>query len=875
MRSLLRDFAIFDAMPNDPFNPEQRRKLEERYTQSQPESSSTPPNSILLDYTDFFESYELMIKYRSLLPQGAGEELQVARQPMEHLVGIRNRVMHSRPLEPDDFATVYDASVTLLNHKNLKWSSLKATRSRLTEEPSFVLSLRIPEYPWLQPNGIPHNLPLPEFDDTGYIGRLKDRDDITKLILGHHRIVTILGEGGVGKTATLVKCLYDLIDSINKQFDMIIWVSLKNQVLTASGAQDIANSITSVTGLYKAIAKPLGVPDRELSTNILSDLHEYLSEFKILLAIDNLETIQTNELQEFIRDLPPHTKLVITSRIGLGELEIRRPLQPLNEAEAAQLLRRYSQVHAVDSLAKLPQTDIIHFCKRLHFNPLAIRWFVTSVQRGTAIQSLLSHQSDLLSFCVQNVYEKLSDESHYILEIMIAARRPLGEAELAYLANRSAISVRQQIFEISGTMILKQIHKKLLDSTIETQYALTEFSRQYFETHRRPSSQTVQMVSSRLSELASAVESAGRFTDSDPYNPRAIRIRSNNDRVAARLLQIALVESQRKSPERAMGLITQAKNVAPTYPEVYKISAFIKANTNDYHGAQEDYEQAIELSPDAPQLYFLYAGFCAYKLNDSTQALALIDRANQLDPNNLNVLADRARYLAFTGRIDEAWAIFEKLLNDVSKHNVRFQIKTYDKSLNCLHRMMERARESRDIQRATSLAATIFRIIDAASSAFPSETSFAHSFCDTLQDIAFAAARSKNKDLITQVAIRFIELNNILTHDKSFHPSLVSIANTANALNIDPESRDSLAKLAEDHGINLSKGHIIGTVTRIHADGRSGLILSDHDKVDYFFHFERLMPHVRWKDVCLGARVSFVAGANRQGPLASYVEVVD
>src|SRR5262249_8495453 len=155
-----------------------------------------------------------------------------------------------------------------------------------------------------------------------------------------------------------------------------------------------------------------------------------------------------------------------------------------------------------------------------------------------------------------------------------------------------------------------------------------------------------------------AVEAAGMFSELDPYDHRAIRVRSSNDRVAARLLQKAIIESKKKQFPKALELITQAKELAPTYPEVYKVSAFIKAHCDDFFGARSDYEQALDLSPDSPQILFLYAGFLAYRLNDSAAALEAIERAAQLDPQNVNVRAERARYLTFLGRYEEAWPLF-------------------------------------------------------------------------------------------------------------------------------------------------------------------------------------------------------------------------
>jgi LuxR family glucitol operon transcriptional activator len=343
LRAYVRDYVLHNPLAADPFPPDLRKKLIDRHEQYQGPEQEQLPDDLLLEYTDFSDSHELLMRHKAVLPADVASELDNRCFQLGQLPPIRNRVMHSRPLEPDDFSLTYDFAKSAVGGKVLSWTQLRETMRSMELDPAYVLTLKLPELPWDMPSPVPHNLPLPEFDDTGFIGRVKDRDDLTKLIRGHHQIVTILGEGGVGKTATLVKCLYDLLDSVVDRFDTIVWVSLKNQVLTAGGIKTLRDSITTTLGLYQAIAKPLGATPKDTIGEVLEELRAHLQEYRVLLAIDNLETLQHNELLEFLRDLPPTTKVVITSRIGLWELEIRRALLPMNDAEAAQLFRRFAK----------------------------------------------------------------------------------------------------------------------------------------------------------------------------------------------------------------------------------------------------------------------------------------------------------------------------------------------------------------------------------------------------------------------------------------------------------------------------------------------------------------------------------------------------
>jgi LuxR family transcriptional regulator, glucitol operon activator len=45
------------------------------------------------------------------------------------------------------------------------------------------------------------------------------------------RVLTVVGEGAIGKTALSVKCLYDLIDDAECPYEAVLWSSLKTEML--------------------------------------------------------------------------------------------------------------------------------------------------------------------------------------------------------------------------------------------------------------------------------------------------------------------------------------------------------------------------------------------------------------------------------------------------------------------------------------------------------------------------------------------------------------------------------------------------------------------------------------------------------------------
>ena len=206
-----------------------------------------------VDYLDFQDCYTVILRNKELVPEGVYSEIKRLAPSLDNIVAIRNRVMHTRPLMSDDFPEVLAFVVGLRESSTIKWSTVMETLKKIEEDPSYVLTLSIPSFLYSKSHDTSHNLPLPDFDDTGFIGRKKDIEDVKKLILGANRVVSIIGDGGIGKTALALKVAYDILDlKENNPFDLIIWISAKTTTLTIKGIEDIESALRDFGGVIEA-----------------------------------------------------------------------------------------------------------------------------------------------------------------------------------------------------------------------------------------------------------------------------------------------------------------------------------------------------------------------------------------------------------------------------------------------------------------------------------------------------------------------------------------------------------------------------------------------------------------------------------------------
>lgn len=662
----LRRFISFntnDIMKESIFDSVLLRRLKDRMKRNNDFDESI---SNLILYLDFGDCICLINKMKSFFPQKFIKELDDLTSNLEKIIVIRNRVMHSRPLEFEDFPTVCLFLDGISKYSVLDWDNTIDVKEKIKKDPSVIFGIRIPDFSDQIEERIIHNLPPAEFDDTGYIGRDKDIEQIKKKLYGNYPVISIIGDGGIGKTALLLKCLYDLIDDLKQPYDAIIWVSLKTKVLNNGEFKNIDNTITTTLDIYKEIKDVLigDVFEDEDIDVLIKNIQEYMSEFHILLVLDNLETINTESIREFLLNIPAGSKLVITSRIGIGEFETRYILEGLNKKESIFYLKRLAQNNQIKDILNTPDNQLDEICKHLHSNPLAIKWFVANIFKGEPIESVLSHTNDLTSYCMSNVYDKLSKDAKNVLDTLLIYNKETTDAELVYLLNSDAIIHRKALNELMTTNMIRM---KSVSENGERKslFSITDFAKEYLQQHCKPTNDTFLNINKRIKTLKGLSQNLNLDIDINPYDPKALTYSSkkHDEIIAAYSLKQALVYSGKQDFNKALEHINRAKDIAPTYHEVYKIAGFINASHGNYYTADREYQTAIQCKADSSPLLFLYAGFKMRFLEDFDDALELTIRAENLDKNNINIKLQKARLYMFMNRFEESNVLFQQLLS--------------------------------------------------------------------------------------------------------------------------------------------------------------------------------------------------------------------
>ena len=329
-------------------------------------------------------------------------------------------------------------------------------------------------------------------DTSGFCGRSPELVELEQWIVADRcRLVTLLGMGGIGKTALSIK----LTERLQASFEFVIWRSLRDAPPIDAILSDLIQSLSNQqeTELPESVDGKLG------------RLLHYLRQHRCLLIFDNVESILGSgeqagyypigyetygDLFRRVGETVHQSCLVLTSRekpkeaAALEGPAVRSlKLAGLDEPEARQLLKPRSLAATAPILDQL--------ITLYEGNPLALKIAATTIQdlfdhdvaeflrQGTAvfgdISDLLKQQFDRLSdlekqimywLAIDREGASLSDlaadlvppvQKRHLMEALASlARRPLIEKHGA------SFTLQPVVMEYVAELLIDQVHQEII-----------------------------------------------------------------------------------------------------------------------------------------------------------------------------------------------------------------------------------------------------------------------------------------------------------------------------------------------------------------------------------------------------------------------------
>ena len=257
------------------------------------------------------------------------------------------------------------------------------------------------------PPKVYHNLPQPDYGT--FIGREEELAQVHRILRPYphsqHALVTIDGIGGIGKSTLALEVAhhyrreYDRLPP-EERFDAIVWTCAKTSVLTADGIKPRQQITRTLDDLYTTIAMTL---EREDITRARPEEQDELvvralTRQRTLLIVDNLETVDDERVNGFLRELPAPTKAIVTTR---HRIDVAYPVRLTGMPQKDGLALIAHECDKKD--VTLTEAVAERLYDRTGGVPLAIVWSVAQMGYGHTVEAVLRHlgqpTSEIARFC--------------------------------------------------------------------------------------------------------------------------------------------------------------------------------------------------------------------------------------------------------------------------------------------------------------------------------------------------------------------------------------------------------------------------------------------------------------------------------------------
>lgn len=285
-----------------------------------------------------------------------------------------------------------------------------------------------------------NNLPAPV---SAFIGREREIAEV-KQLLSTHRLVTLTGPGGCGKTRLALKVAHEELDEFEDGVWLIELASLAEPAL-------VPQTVASVLGIHEQVGRAM-----------IDVLVDYFLSRHVLLVIDNCEHLITAcaQFTQTLLQKCPDLKILATSREALGITgEIVWTVPPLslpdskpwtNPASAQDAVRHYEESEAIqlfvlraaDSSPDFRLTTdngawVAEICRRLDGMPLAIELAAARVR----------------SLSVQEIAQRLDDRFHLLTG---GSRTALPRQQTLVMTEKLLFGFAERFVRADGVIPMRQ-----------------------------------------------------------------------------------------------------------------------------------------------------------------------------------------------------------------------------------------------------------------------------------------------------------------------------------------------------------------------------------------------------------------------------------
>jgi hypothetical protein len=310
---------------------------------------------------------------------------------------------------------------------------------------------------------------LPELP-SGYINREGLQNQVRDELLAttHHPIVTLDGRGGIGKTSVALHVIWNLVESDQCPFDVVIWFSARDIDLLPEGAKIVRPSGVTLDDFANQYAALLEATDRKSGKfNSKEFFAKSLSggdDARTLFVFDNFETVVNpaetfSWLDNHVR-LP--NKVLITTRIrGNFKADFPIHIDGMNDEECEALVDATAERLGIRKRIDAAFRSSIVAESEGH--PYVVKVLLGEVLRSPgkkSISRVIAGREDILEALFDRTYDALTPAARRVFLTIAGWRSIIPELAVEAVLIRPGnekLDIREALQELVNSSLVDEI----------------------------------------------------------------------------------------------------------------------------------------------------------------------------------------------------------------------------------------------------------------------------------------------------------------------------------------------------------------------------------------------------------------------------------
>jgi tetratricopeptide (TPR) repeat protein len=475
-----------------------------------------------------------------------------------------------------------------------------------------------------------------------------------------HRIITLHGMGGAGKTSLALRVCSRLVRQATCPFDLVIWFSARDIDLLVEGPQPREREVHDIEAIAEMYCKMLG--GRESGREALDIFASECADpgNRMLLIMDNFETLDdptgVHEYLDGAVVLP--NKVLITSRHRAFKGDYPLEVSGMEVEEAAQLLAAEARRAGCEPRINREVVERVH--AYTGGIPYAMKLVVGQIARNIPLAQVLDEalgEDRILDALFLRSFQILSDPAKRLF-LMVGNLRGDVDALLA----RAVFAQRALRFDSALDELERASLVEVADESGRTLLRMPHVAKKFAE-RELPLAAGSLDIETDLAHLREVYGVRGAGSDAVGFARRiAAQIRSTTE------------------PAKRQELTELLEALADQEPKTWRVVADTRKQLEaPVESVREAYEMAVRHEPNSSDLWQEWARFEAEQ-GDRRREVELLIRAAESDPDNIGLNSYAASRVAnlISTRLDEFPVADRSVWTAVLKRNLEEHFEQLD-----------------------------------------------------------------------------------------------------------------------------------------------------------------------------------------------------